>query len=94
MKQHVWKDNAECLGLDTNLFFEKYEDDPTLRPGVDSICGRCPVAKQCFAVGVSSKEWGIWGGVYLEGGDISREFNNHRSKSDWAETWSSLTMEK
>jgi len=34
MKQHVWKDNAECLGLDTNLFFEKYEDDPTLRPGV------------------------------------------------------------
>ena len=94
MDKNAWKDSADCIDFDTNLFFEKYEDDPTLRPGVDSICGRCPVAKQCFAVGVSSKEWGIWGGVYLEGGDISREFNNHRSKSDWAETWSSLTMEK
>jgi hypothetical protein len=94
MKQHVWKDDAECLGLETNLFFEKYEDDPALRTMVDSICGKCPVVKQCFAVGVSGKEWGIWGGVYLENGEISREFNNHRNKQGWAETWQSLTIER
>jgi hypothetical protein len=94
MKQHIWKDDAECLGLDTDIFFDKYEEEPTLRLAVDSICNTCPVRKTCFANGVSGKEWGIWGGVYLEGGEISREFNNHRTKKDWAETWQSLTMDK
>jgi hypothetical protein len=94
MKQHLWKDNAACLGLENNLFFDKYEEDLNVRPVVDSICGSCPVRKTCFAVGVSNKEWGVWGGIYLEGGDISREFNNHRNKDGWAKTWQSLTMEK
>jgi hypothetical protein len=94
MKQHLWKDDAACLGLDNNIFFDKYEEDIEVRPIVDSICGSCPVRKICFAVGVSGKEWGVWGGIYLEGGDISREFGNHRNKNDWAKTWESLTMEK
>jgi hypothetical protein len=94
MKQHLWKDNSACLGLDNNLFFDKYEDDVEVRPMVDSICASCPVRKTCFAVGVSSKEWGVWGGIYLEGGEISREFNNHKTKNRWANTWESLTMEK
>jgi len=94
MKQHLWKDDAACLGLENNLFFDKYEEDVGVRPIVDSLCGSCPVRKTCFAVGISSKEWGVWGGIYLEGGDVSREFNNHRNKGDWATTWESLTMEK
>ena len=94
MKQHLWKDNAACLGLENNLFFDKYEDDVAVRPIVDSICASCPVKKTCFSVGVSNKEWGVWGGIYLENGEISREFNNHRSKSGWASTWESLTMDK
>lgn len=94
MKQHLWKDNALCLGSDTNMFFDEYEEKPESRQFVDSICRTCPVAKTCFANGVSGKEWGIWGGVYLEGGDISREFNNHRSKQEWSLTWQSLTMEQ
>lgn len=93
MKQHVWKDDASCLGLDTNIFFEKYEEDTALRLAVDSICGSCPVARKCFAVGISGKEWGVWGGVYIESGEISREFNNHKTKSDWAQTWKTLTMD-
>ena len=93
MKQHIWKDNASCSGFETNLFFDKYEDDPTLRIAVDSICASCPVAKKCFANGVSGKEWGVWGGVYIESGEISREFNSHKSKSDWAQTWQMLTMD-
>jgi hypothetical protein len=93
MKQHVWKDDASCLGLETNIFFDKYEEDSDLRIAIDSICSSCPVSKQCFAVGVSGKEWGVWGGVYLESGEISKEFNNHKTKTDWAQTWQILTMD-
>lgn len=94
MKQHIWKDDAACLDYDTNLFFEKYEDEESLRPAIDKICNSCPVMKTCFAVGISGKEWGVWGGVYIESGKISREFNRHKSKPDWSVTWKSLTMEK
>ena len=93
MQQHLWKDNAACLGIDTNIFFDKYEEDESLRPAIDKLCSMCPVSKMCFAVGVSQKEWGIWGGVYLDTGSVSREFNNHKTKQVWAETWQSLVME-
>ena len=93
MPKYEWKDQALCLEYDTNLFFDKYEEDEVLRPAIDKLCSMCPVAKMCFAVGVSQKEWGIWGGVYLEGGAISKEFSKHKTKSDWAKTWQYLTME-
>jgi hypothetical protein len=32
--------------------------------------------------------------VFLELGNISREFNKHKTKQDWANTWQALTMEK
>ena len=81
------------MGLNTNFYFEEYEDNVELRSGIDKICIGCPVRKICFANGVSGKEWGIWGGVYLEGGEISREFNKHKTKQDWSLIWQSLTME-
>ena len=93
MKQHLWKDEAACLELDTNLYFEVYEEQENIRQGVDSICKQCPVRKICFANGISGKEWGVWGGVYLEDGEISREFNRHKSKQDWANIWQALTMD-
>ena len=93
MQQHLWKDDAACLGIDTNTFFDKYEEGVESRHIVDSVCKGCPVAKQCFAVGVSGKEWGVWGGVYLENGELSKEFSSHKTKADWGTTWQSLTME-
>jgi len=45
-------------------------------------------------VGVSQKEWGVWGGIYLENGKINREFNRHRSKDAWGDTWKYLTTDK
>ena len=90
---HRWKDKGECLGMDTNLFFDKYEEDDHLAKSVDHICQRCPIRKECFAHGVSSREWGVWGGVYLKDGKIDKEFNRHKTKADWAITWESLTME-
>lgn len=94
MNRHDWKYKGKCLDYDVNLFFDKYEEDEQLRPAIDKLCASCPVARQCFAVGVSQKEYGVWGGVYLEKGKISREFGRHRSKEDWAETWKNLTIEK
>lgn len=93
MQNDAWKNEAPCLNYDVNLFFDKYEEQPELRPAIDKFCSECPLMRQCFAVGVSQKEWGVWGGVYLEKGKISREFNNHRTKQNWAETWKTLTMD-
>lgn len=93
MNRHKWKDDARCQGLDTNLFFDKYEENESLRLGVEQICKECPVRRTCFAVGISGKEWGVWGGVYIENGNISKEFAKHKTKEDWAETWKSLMME-
>ena len=94
MDQHAWKEKGKCRDFDTNFFFDKYEEDLDLRLAVDNLCSTCPMAKHCFAVGVSQKEWGVWGGIYLENGKISREFNKHRTKEDWAKTWTYLTMDK
>jgi len=94
MDKNEWKYSADCVGLDTNLFFDKYEEQVELRPSVDNLCAECPLARHCFAVGVSQKAWGVWGGVYLEDGKISREFNRHRTKAQWAEVWQNLTMDK
>lgn len=93
MKQHLWKDDAPCRDLNTNLFFDEYEEKPDVRYMVDALCMQCPLARKCLAVAVSNKEWGVWGGVYFEDGKISREFNNHKTKADWADTWQKLTME-
>jgi Transcription factor WhiB len=93
MNKHKWKDQALCLEYDTNIFFDKYEEEETIRPAVDKLCSGCPVARTCFAVGISQKEWGVWGGIYLENGIISKEFNVHKDKKQWAETWQFLTME-
>ena len=94
LKRDDWKKSASCKDYEVNLFFDDYEENESLRPAIDKVCSECPVAKQCFAVGVSQKEWGVWGGIYLENGKINREFNRHRTKQDWANTWQYLTMDK
>lgn len=95
MSDNSWKKDASCKSFDTELFFDDYENDETfeLRKDVDELCASCPVVRQCFAVGISQKGWGVWGGVYLENGKISREFNKHRTKQDWSDKWTNLTMD-
>ena len=93
-RKDEWKDDAACQDWDVNIFFDKYEEDLELRPAVDEYCRDCPVMKMCFAVGVSNKEYGVWGGGYLEKGKISKGFNSNKSKKDWADTWQTLTTDK
>jgi hypothetical protein len=93
MQDYSWKKKAACLGENTNDFFDSYEEDVELRSVIDKVCRECPVRKICFATGVSGKETGVWGGVYFEQGDISREFNRHKAKEGWAKTWQALTTD-
>jgi hypothetical protein len=94
MQDQSWKDKAACLGEKVNDYFDNYEEDVELRSVIDQVCRECPVRKMCFAAGVSGKETGVWGGVYFEQGDISREFNRHKARENWAKTWQALTMEQ
>ncbi len=94
MPNENWKDEAICKGDDVELFFEKYEEDVEVRKEIDSLCSICPVARTCFATGISQKAYGVWGGIYLEKGKISREYNKHKTKEDWGKTWLDLTTEK
>lgn len=90
----MWQDKAKCIGHDTNIFFDIYENNSHIRETIDSICNQCPIRRRCFAEGISGKQWGVWGGIYLEDGQISKEFNDHKTKNDWQNTWQSLTMEQ
>lgn len=92
LKVYKFGKEALCLNMDTNLFFDKYEEDQKVKNYVDSLCIKCPMQRQCLAYAVSNQEWGVWGGVYLEGGKISKEFNQHKTKEDWFGVWSSITM--
>jgi len=94
MQSDKWKERAACLGENTNDFFDTYEEDVEFRPLIDQVCNSCPVRKACFASGVSGKETGVWGGIYLDQGEISREFNRHKTRQDWGSTWQALTMEQ
>lgn len=93
MSMGKWTLDAKCINLDTNLFFEKYEENEDMRSAVDSLCKGCPVQRECLAQAVSRQEWGVWGGVYFEKGKISKEFNSHKNQEDWFGVWSAATME-
>jgi hypothetical protein len=88
-----WTKDASCLDMDVNMFFDKYEENKDLAVAIDNMCSICPVQRDCLAQGVSNKEWGVWGGVYLENGEISKEFNEHKTKETWFEIWSGAMID-
>jgi hypothetical protein len=105
MSMYKWSEDALCLGRDTAEFFDLYEnfgrdindpdsvEDPEYRANIDQFCQLCPVQSQCLATGVSKQESGVWGGVYLEKGKISKEFNSHKTSQDWFNIWQAALME-
>ena len=89
-----WKLDAKCRDMDVDIFFEKYEADIGLRASIDRMCAGCPVAKECLQWGISHEEWGIWGGIYLEAGQKSEEFNEHKTDEVWDELLVQLTRHR
>lgn len=78
-----WWHLAACQGMDTNLFFDKYELDVSMAKAIDQCCLSCPVIKMCYKSGVENNEYGVWGGVYLSSGSIDKMKNFHKSKDVW-----------
>ncbi len=79
----MWQDEALCSGLDTNKYFDIYEEDQEAAKQVDRMCLACPVIKECFDFGVSTESWGVWGGIYLTDGRIDNIKNSHKSEEKW-----------
>lgn len=74
-----WRDISACDGYETQFFFEKYERDPIVAEQVDQLCATCPVTKECFGFGQETKSTGVFGGFYMENGDVKQEKNRHKS---------------
>jgi hypothetical protein len=78
-----WFDLAVCKGMDTNLFYDKYEADVNIAKNIDEACLNCPVINMCYQSGVSNDEQGVWGGVYLNSGSIDKTRNIHKTPEVW-----------
>ena len=88
-----WHDLALCSGMDTNVFFNEYEEDANSATIIDAMCNSCPVREACETTGMLGKEHGCWGGVYLKDGKPDKKFNAHKSDEEWRqalERWSTL----
>ena len=80
----MWQDEALCSGVDTNKYFDIYEEDQEVARQVDRMCFACPVIKECFDFGISTESWGVWGGVYLTDGRIDNIKNSHKTEETWS----------
>lgn len=78
-----WYHLAACLGMDTNLFFDKYEADLNIAKNIDEACLSCPVSKICYKFGIDNNEYGVWGGIYLTAGIADKSRNIHKTKEVW-----------
>lgn len=78
-----WWDISACKGMDTNLFYDTYENDINIAKNIDEACMSCPVLKMCYQSGVDNDEYGVWGGVYLNSGQIDKSKNLHKTKEVW-----------
>ena len=78
-----WWHLAVCRGMETNLFYDKYEIDANIAKNIDDACMSCPVMKMCYQSGVDNSEYGVWGGVYLSSGEIDKYKNLHKSPETW-----------
>jgi len=86
-----WAEGSNCVGAPTDLFFDFYESSAAAVTAVERMCNTCPLQRECLSAGVSRNEWGVWGGIYLQDGEISDEFNAHNTPDDWNRLWMRLT---
>jgi hypothetical protein len=78
-----WFQLGICKGMDTNLFYEKYEADINIAKNIDEMCLSCPVIEMCYKNGVKQNEYGVWGGIYLNSGQIDKTRNMHKTQEVW-----------
>jgi hypothetical protein len=75
-----WYHIGICRGMQTNWFYVDYENDPIFAKVMDSICASCPVQAMCLREGMENKEYGLWGGVFLNNGKPDLAKNAHKGE--------------
>ncbi|GGK17076.1 hypothetical protein GCM10010124_07030 [Pilimelia terevasa] len=61
-------DTLPCRSFDPDLWFA---DAPAELELAKSLCGDCPVRRECLAGAVERAEpWGVWGGEIFERGSV------------------------
>ena len=61
LKDHEWRSQANCLGVDPNLFFP--ERGASTREA-KAVCRGCVVKDDCLEYAmVNAERFGIWGGL-------------------------------
>lgn len=60
------RDDWACADHPDPAVFDPADDD-ALGAAV-AVCDTCPARDACLALGLARDEWGVWGGVLLEGG--------------------------
>ena len=78
-----WWHLGICRGMDTNLFYDKYENDEKIAKNIDEACLACPVIAMCYQSGIENNEYGVWGGVYLNSGSMDKNKNLHKTNEVW-----------
>jgi hypothetical protein len=97
-----WYHLAICQGMNDknsdkndephkDYFYEEYESDPVVAKNMDSICLSCPVRASCLREGVENKEFGLWGGVFLERGVPDEAKNAHKTQDVWDQIRGGIT---
>ena len=57
-------ERAECLGVDTELFFPtSFADWDASKVAIQAICNRCPIKEPCLDYALTVKVYGIWAGT-------------------------------
>lgn len=84
-KSEDWKEYALCHGAELNDYFDDYEEDKQAARKVDQTCLNCPVIAECLEYGVAYESHGVYGGLFLEYGQLSDQHNAHKTTEDWKE---------
>lgn len=59
-----WKRQAQCLEMETEMFFPSRGDSPAGLKKARKTCSKCRVSEECLAYALSNAEaFGIWGGL-------------------------------
>lgn len=85
-----WYHLSLCKNMPLNWFYDEYESDPVMAETMDKTCMVCPVRKQCLREGVEQKNFGLWGGVFLNNGQPDKRANAHKTDDIWGEIRESL----
>ena len=78
-----WFHLAACKNMSINWFYDDYESNKTHAKQVDNVCLSCPVAAMCLQEGIKGKEFGVWGGIYLNLGRVDKDHNEHKDPEIW-----------